>query len=121
MTVVCTGWSMPSGLHIAALSCGASAPVVPQRPNPHALPRPDGSAKALLHPKSANKKTHRPVASGGGSCQLLELYVAQLTRRPPPEDTLIRVDVPVLIDVIRLALAFWVVEVIGYRFAPAGN
>jgi hypothetical protein len=52
-----------------------------------------------------NKKTHRPFASGGGSCQPLKLCVSQLTRRPPLEDTLIRVDVPVLIDVIRLA--FW--------------
>jgi hypothetical protein len=68
-----------------------------------------------------NKKTHRPVASGGGFCWLLELCVAQLTWRPPPEDTLIRVDVPVLIDVIRLALAFWEVEVIGYRCTSTGN
>ena len=34
-----------------------------------------------------------------------KLYVSQLTRRPPPENRLIRVDVPVLIEVIRLA--FW--------------
>ena len=45
------------------------------------------------------------ISSGGGSCFLSELDVSQLTRRPPPEDTRIRVDV-MLIEVIRLALAF---------------
>jgi hypothetical protein len=66
-----------------------------------------------------NKKPTGQLLLAVGLCQLLKLYVAQLTRRPPPKDTLIRVDVPVLIDVIRLALAFWVVEVIWYRFAAA--
>jgi hypothetical protein len=52
------------------------------------------------------QKTHRPVSLAVGFCQPLKLFVSQLTRHPPPDDTRIRVDV-MLIDVIRLA--FWVV------------
>ena len=51
------------------------------------------------------------LAVGLVSCQNLCFSAHQA---PSPEDTLIRVDVPVLIDVIRLALAFWEIEVIGY-------
>ena len=62
-----------------------------------------------------NKKPTGQLLLAVGLCQPLKLYVAQLTRRPPPEDTLIRVDVPVLIDVIRLALAFWEIKLMWYR------
>jgi len=53
----------------------------------------------------ANKKPTGHLLLAVGLCQPLKLCVSQLTRRPPPEDRLIRFDVPVLIEVIRLA--FW--------------
>jgi hypothetical protein len=54
---------------------------------------------------TGNKKPTGQLLLAVGLCQPLKLCVSQLTRRPPPEDTRIRVDVPVLIDVI--CLAFW--------------
>jgi hypothetical protein len=54
---------------------------------------------------TSNKKPTGQLLLAVGLCQPLKLCASQLTRRPPPEDRLIRADVPVLIDVIRLA--FW--------------
>ncbi len=58
-----------------------------------------------------NKKPTGQLHLAVGLCQPLKLCVSQLTKRPPPEDRLIRVDVPVLIVVIRLA--FWEVAFMG--------
>jgi len=64
-----------------------------------------GSIPQKFRPKA---KTHRQIASGGGFRNLLK--IALLHPIPSSRRHVIRVDMPVLVDVIRVA--FWLMEFI---------